>query len=206
ADTLTEIDVFAVQEETVVPTADQFEHIASDEEARSRGPLHTRRPLVRFRITHHFVDPLRLREDPLYEQRLTEGGRQPWEASDRALGPDVAIEDAGSGDTDAPVSFKGFEQAVQGAAVQGRVGVEEQDEGCVPGLPAAVAAMREAEVVRECERLNWQIGDRGKTVVARGVVDDDDCDVVVPHEGLEGPPQMRTAVVRDDHDVHGPSG
>ena len=114
----------------------------------------------------------------------------------------VRVLDPRSGRPERRVVPKRCNEDSEGALVEGRVRVEEEDERGVARAPADVAAGGEAGVVGTPDRGHGEIGQRLEAPVGRRVVDDDHVDILAKGDRGDAIPQVSAAVVRDDDDVH----
>ena len=69
--------------------------------------------------------------------------------------------------------------------VEPRIGIEEEHVRCAARSPAGVAAVREAAVTFELDRVNGKVADHVEASVGRRVVGDNDVDVVERRKRLD---------------------
>jgi hypothetical protein len=197
-----EIEVFAVEEEAFVETAQIFKSRAPDQQARSRSPLGPAGALVGFRVAHELVGPLRVGEEPVEEERLSIRRAKTRKPTLRKIQRPVFGHDPRRYRADPGSVLCDADQAPDRSAVDRGVGVKEECEGRVSPTPADVARVCEAAVLGKLDDRDREVGDALDRPVARGAIDDDNAQPGSTRKGLDASPKVVLAVVGDDDDVH----
>ena len=114
------------------------------------------RVLVRGRVADHLVHPRRLGEDAVEEERLREARAQAREAAQREVERAVGLLDPRRDRADALVPVELGRERLDRVGADPRVRVEEEHVRRLARAPADVAAVREAAVLLQRDRLDRQ--------------------------------------------------
>jgi hypothetical protein len=196
-----DIEILAVEEETLVEAAQTLENRAPDQQARSRRPLRRPGMPVGLPVAYELVGPFRLREETMEEERLRVGGAETREAALREVEGAVVGHDLRGDRADPGSVLRGANQPPERLCVDRGVGIEKEREGRVSFAPTDVTGVREATVLGEPDDGDRKIGNALDRRIRRCAVHDDHPNLGDVRERLDARAKVILAVVGDDDDV-----
>ncbi len=208
ATTLAEVEVLAVQKVRLVHAADTREDVGAHGHERARDRVDAHR-LCRQRLGGH-VDAFEAHAAPseaIQAADLDEARRRRRLAAPAAaLLAAVGVEDQPAGNPGVGTRLERLQHPLEGVGADDAVGVEQDENGRAGRTSADVHAGGEAEIARidddpEARVVAGALAQLRETVVARGVVDDDQLHRSVRAQHRAGAIEQKApGVVVDDDD------